>query len=129
MDGVYVADAHAFARYLIDELPKGADAIFDRAERQECRICVPSIAIAELIYVFERTKTEPRIEEMFNKIDIYPSFLIHPLDERVLKIIPHVKLKDLHDRIIVGTSIAIRADGLITKDKDIKKSRLVKTIW
>ncbi len=129
MGGFYVADAHAFARYLSDELPKGADAIFESAERQECKICVPSIAIAELIYVFERTKTEPKIGEMFNKIDLYPSFPIHPLDEKILRIIPNVKLKDLHDRIIVGTSIAIRADGLITKDQDIKRTGLVKTIW
>lgn len=129
MGGLYVADAHAFARYLTDELPKGADAIFERAERQEFKIFIPSIAIAELIYVFERTKSEPKIGEMFNKIDIYPSFLIHPLDEKILRIIPVVKLKDLHDRIIVGTSMATKADGLITKDEDIKKSGLVKTIW
>jgi len=129
MSEVYVADAHAFAGYLIDELPHKADTIFKEAERQKCEIFVPSIALAELIYVFERTESDLKIWEMFDKITLYPSFSIYPLDEGILRIIPDVKLAELHDRIIVGTSIAIKADGLITKDEEIKKSELVKTVW
>lgn len=129
MDELYVSDAHAFARYLIDELPDDVDTIFENAERQKCKIFIPSIAIAELIHVFERTRSELKIWEMFDKIDIYPSFSIHPLDEKILKIIPDVKLTELHDRIIVATSVAMKAEGLITKDTEIRKSELVKTIW
>jgi predicted nucleic acid-binding protein len=129
MSEVYVADAHAFARYLISELPGEADAIFMDAEREKCEIFIPSIAIAELIYVFERTGSELKIWEMFDKIALFPSFSIYPLDEGVLRIIPDVKLTELHDRIIVGTSIAIKADGLITRDEEIKKSGIVKTVW
>lgn len=129
MDELYVADAHAFAKYLVDELPREADSVFKGAERQKCKIFIPSIAVAELIYIFERTGSEPKIWEMFDKIDIYPGFLIYPLDENVLKIIPHLRLADLHDRIIVGTSVALKAEGLITKDEEIRKSGLVKTIW
>lgn len=126
---LYVADAHAFASYLIDELPEEANAVFKGAEREECEIFVPSIAIAELIHVFEKTGCEVKIWEMFDKMDIYPSFSICPLDERILKAIPEVKLAELHDRIIVGTSIVLKAEGMITKDREIRKSNLVKTIW
>lgn len=129
MSELYVADAHAFARYLIDELPREADVVFKGAERQKCKIFIPSIAVAELIYVFERTGSEPKIWEMFDKIDVYPGFSIYPLDEKVLKIIPDVRLAELHDRIIVGTNVTLKAEGLITKDEEIKKSGLVKTIW
>jgi predicted nucleic acid-binding protein len=125
----YVADAHAFAGYLVNKLPKKADAIFERAEQQESSILIPAIAVAELIYIFEKTGSEPKLWEMFDKIDLYPSFSIYPLDEEILKIIPDVKLKELHDRIIVATCIAVKAEGLITKDEDIRKSRLVKAIW
>lgn len=129
MNEVYVVDAHAFAGYLVDELPRRANAILKDAEEQKCEIFVPAIAMAELIYVFERTGSEHRIWEMFDKIGLYPSFSIHPLDERVLNTIPDVELTELHDRIIVGTSVVLKADGLITKDKEIKKSGLVETIW
>lgn len=129
MAELYVADAHTFARYLINELPKEADAVFEKAEREKSNIVIPAIAIAELIYVFERTRSESKIWEMFEKIDICPSFSIYSLDEKVLKIIPDVKLRELHDRIIVATYIAMKAEGLITKDEEIRKSGLVKTIW
>lgn len=125
----YVADAHAFAHYLNNQLPKKADTIFERAEQQESSILIPAIAIAELIYVFEKTRSEPKLWEMFDKIDLYPSFYIHPLNEEILKIIPDIKLKELHNRIIVATCIVVKAEGLLTKDEDIKKSKLVKTMW
>lgn len=126
---LYVADAHAFAYYLVDDLPGEANSVFEKAERQGCNIIIPSIAVAELIYAFEKTKSQPKIWEMFDKIDIYPSFSIHPLDEDILKIIPNIKLTDLHDRIIVGTCIATESEGLVTEDEEIRRSGLVKTVW
>jgi len=126
---LYIADAHAFAHYLVDDLPREADAVFEDAEKQKCNVIIPSIAIAELIYIFERTGSEPEIWEMFDKIDLYPCFSIHPLDERILKIIPDVKLAELHDRIIVATAIATGTKRLITKDEEIRKSKIVETIW
>jgi len=126
---LYVADAHAFARYLVNELPREADVVFEDAEGQKCKVIIPSIAIAELIYVFERTGSAPKIRELFDKIDLYPCFSIHPLDERILKITPDIKLTELHGRIIVATAIAIGTKKLITKDEEIRKSRIIEAIW
>lgn len=124
-----MVDALAFARYLVDDLPEEADLILEGAERQESNVIVPAVAVAELVCVFEKTGSESKIWEMFEEIDVYPSFFIHPLDEKVLKIIPEVNLPELHDRIIVATCIAVKAEGLITKDEEIRKSKLIKTIW
>ena len=85
--------------------------------------------MAELIYIFEKTGNLSKIWEMFDKIELYPSFSISPLDDRVLRIIPEIKLTELHDRIIVGTTILLKAEALITKDEEITRSRIVKTIW
>jgi predicted nucleic acid-binding protein len=126
---LYVADAHAFVRYLTNTLPEKIDRIFEMAEQEKTHILIPAIAVAEIIYIFEKTESEHKLWEMFNKIDLYPSFSIHPLDERILKIIPEISLKELHDRIIVATCILVKAKGLITKDENIRKSELVKTIW
>lgn len=129
MMGTYVADAHAFSRYLTDNLPKRADRIFKDVEEGKSKLFMPSIAIAELIYVFEKTLTEAMIREMFEKIDSYPTFSIHPLDSALLKILPEIKLREIHDRIIVGTCKQLNADGLLSKDKEIRGSGLVKAIW
>ena len=51
---VYVADAVAFFHYLLDGLPPAADEIFRMAEEGEAVIYLPTIAAAELLYLFER---------------------------------------------------------------------------
>jgi len=42
--------------------------------------------------------------------------------------VPKIKLKEMHDRIIVATAKLLNA-VLITKDEEIIKSKIVKTIW
>jgi predicted nucleic acid-binding protein len=126
---VYVADAHAFASYLADSLPNKSDRIFRDSEEEKCRIVLPSIALAELIYVFEKTNAKSKIWYMFERLDMSPSVNVHPLDEEVLKLVPDVALKELHDRIIVATCKLVNANKLITKDEEIAESGIVRTIW
>jgi len=124
-----VVDTHAFAGYLTDSLPSRPDRIFRDSESEECTIVIPSVAVAELIYVFEKTGTKSKIWDMFDRLDSSPSLNIYVLDEEVLKIVPDIELKELHDRIIVATCRLIKAKGLITKDEEITRSRIVRTIW
>lgn len=51
---VYVSDAVAFLHFLLDKLPLGADDAFRQAERGEAVLYLPTIAAAELYYLFER---------------------------------------------------------------------------
>lgn len=126
---VYVADTHALAYYLADQLPEDADSIFQRAERERCSMVIPSIAVAELIYVFEQAEGGSKIWEMFDNVEMYPSFSITPLDQEVLRTVPEVKLTELHDRIIVGTAVKLEATALITKDTEITEAKMIDTIW
>ncbi len=129
MPSDYVADTHAIAYYLADKLPSEADQIFKRAEEGLHKIYVPSISIAELIYIFEKTKTTHRIWDMFERLDLTPNLIIYPLDVKVLRKLPDIKLAELHDRIVVATCLTSGADTVLTKDKEIKSSKLVKTTW
>jgi len=128
-DSAYVIDSHILGAYLLDELPERSDQIFEDAENEKATLIIPSIVIAELIYVYEKAKITSKIWEMFEKLDAYPSFTIHPLDEPLLKIIPDIKLPELHDRIIIATCIYTKAKALITKDQQITSSKLVHTIY
>jgi len=128
-DSTYVVDSHVLGAYLLDELPKRSDQIFKEAEHEKATLIIPSIVVAELIYVFEKAKFTSKIWEMFEKLDAYPSFTINPLDESLLKIIPDIKLEELHDRITVATCIYTKAKALITKDQQIRSSKLVQTIY
>lgn len=127
-NAAYVADSHILGAYLLDELPERSDRIFEEVENEMATLIIPSIVIAELIYVYEKAQLASKIWEMFEKLDAYPSFTIHPLDEPLLKMIPDIKLAELHDRIIVATCIITKAKALITKDQEIRSSNLVPTI-
>jgi len=125
----YVADAHVLGAYLLDSLPDESDRIFTEAEHERAIVVIPSIAVAELIYVYEKAELAPKIWEMFEMFDSYPCFAIQPLDEPILKIVPEIELKELHDRIIVATCRHIGAKALLTKDQEIRNSKLVETIY
>ncbi len=125
----YVVDSHILGAYLLDELPHRSDRIFKEAEHDNAVLIIPSIVIAELIHVYEKAKLASRIWEIFNRLDTYPSFTIHPLDLPLLKMIPEIKLTELHDRIIVATCMYTKAKALITKDREIRSSKIVQTIY
>ena len=62
-------------------------------------------------------------EELLAKLEVSRNFIPVSFNFRVLRLLPEVKLKDLHDRIIVATA------KLITKDRSIRDSGIVETIW
>jgi len=66
------------------------------------------------------------------KFRISSNFTPISLNLEIVKMLPEIKLPELHDRIIVATAKVLGAK-LITKDKDIDKdiveSRLAETIW
>jgi predicted nucleic acid-binding protein len=66
---------------------------------------------------------------MFERLDMSPSINVHPFDEEVLKLVPDTLLKELHDRIIVATCTFVKATKLITKDEEIARSGIVRTLW
>ena len=47
----------------------------------------------------------------------------------MLRELEGVKLRELHDRIIVATARVTKAEALITKDREIIGSGVVKTLW
>jgi len=125
----YVADAVAFLYYLLDKLPSAADRVFRAAERGEVLIYLPTIAAAELYYLFERKNWTNKWRELLARIQDLPGFALYPFDEEVLQVLETVSLREIHNKIIVATAKVLKAEALITKDKAIIKSKEVPTIW
>jgi predicted nucleic acid-binding protein len=92
-------------------------------------VLVPTIVLAELLYVAQKKKISLGIEEVLKRIVKGGNFVIVPFDfpicERVMKL-PHDL--ELHDRIIVATA-RIYAAKVLTKDEKITKSGVVEVIW
>jgi PIN domain nuclease of toxin-antitoxin system len=124
----YVADTHAWVFYLLNKLPKKVNNIFLSVEKGNDIMFISTISLAECVYLVETGKIALDYKELFNKFEISNNFIPVSLNLEIVKMLPEIKLPELHDRVIVATAKILGAK-LITKDKDIVESRLVETIW
>jgi len=124
----YVADTHAWVFYLLDRLPEGANGAFLQAELGRVVVFVPTIALAESVYLVEKGKIALDVSELFSKLRIGGNFIPASLTLEVVERIPAIPLTEIHDRIIVATAQALEAK-VLTKDEHIVGCDIVETIW
>lgn len=127
----YVTDTHSFIWYLTDDqrLSHRAYAIFEACDRGEEIIVIPTIVLAEMIHICEKKRVNVEFKSILEKMS--SSLNYQPLSltmEITLKIIDLAQIPDIHDRVIIATTSMINGT-LITKDKKIRESNLVKTLW
>lgn len=128
---LFVTDTHSFLWYLSqeDKLGKNALNVFEEAEKGNATILVPTIVLAEAFHVCTVKGIAPKFSKLLEKIEVGRNFTSVPLDFNVIKQIQKLdKVKELHDKIIVATAQLLDAK-LITKDKEITKSKYVEVIW
>ncbi len=127
----YVTDSHPlFWLFTNDKkLTKIAQEIFDKAEKGDVVIIIPSIALLELMYILEKKNLENKFKEIIKKLREIDGYVIYPLDLEVIREVSEISnIKELHDRIIVATAKLLNCP-LITKDENITKSKQVECIW
>jgi len=125
---LYVTDTHAFIWYLLDNLPKKVDDIFKSVEKGESTIFVPTIVLVESLHLVENKKIDLNFDDLLKKIEMSKNFVPTSFNFQIMKILPELGIKELHDRIIIATAKILNAK-LIIKDKEIKKAGIVETVW
>jgi PIN domain nuclease of toxin-antitoxin system len=90
-------------------------------------------SLVDLWYVTQTTKatTEADLGELREKMSASPELSLHPVDEDVADTttaIPRDVLADPWDRFIVATTKVLELP-LVTRDRAIRDSGLVSTIW
>ncbi|RLA83361.1 MAG: hypothetical protein DRG31_06275 [Deltaproteobacteria bacterium] len=98
------------------------------AENGESIIFIPTIVLAECLYLVENGKIELSFNDLIKKLEISNNFVPTSFNFQILKLLPKIELKELHDRVIVATAKLLNAK-LITKDKEIIDSGIVEVIW
>ncbi|MCP8313705.1 MAG: PIN domain-containing protein [archaeon] len=127
----FITDTHAFIWHLTQDprLGKKAVEIFDKSERGEIIVIIPTIVLAECLYLAEKYKIALKFTRIVKKIRIATNYMTYPLSlDVVIEAQKLKKLREIHDRIIVATAKLMDA-SLITKDKSIQESRYVEVIW
>ena len=126
----YVTDTHSLLWYFTDDqrLSQKALKSFESTVK-EGQIIVPTVVLAEMLFIAKKGRIPLGFTATVAKIETLANFEIAPLDLDVLKIAEGIDVPlEMHDKLIVAT--AIRYDAcLITRDEQITKSKVVKTIW
>ena len=127
----FVTDTHALLWWFTNSSKIGpkASEIFEKCERGENVIFIPSIVIAEALSIFEKKRVSFDFKKLFKKIYESENFVLIALDYGILQ--KMVDLKDifeLHDKIIVSTAKYLNFP-IITKDKVLQDIPYIKTVW
>jgi len=127
----YVADAHALVWHMANDkrLGKKAKSILTQADTALVLVYVPTIVLAEVMYLAERGRINVAFSDVLTSVRDNPGYLIYPFDEVVLERASEAKdISELFDRIIVATAILTGA-MVITKDEAITAAQVVETVW
>ena len=127
----FVADTHALLWWFTDspKISPTVSKIFERCERGEIIIYIPSIVLAEALSVFEKKRIDFDFKKLFRMLQEAENFIVTPLDLPILqKMIDVKEVTELHDKIIVSTAKFLKVP-LLTKDKILHNISSIKTIW
>ncbi len=127
----FVTDTQALLWHFIDspKLSRKAKDIFNKCEKGECIIFIPSIVIAECLSIFDKKKVNFDFQTLFNKIRKSENYSIIPLGHEILLLMIETKeVSELHDKIIAATTKLLGLP-LITKDTHLRSLKNISTVW
>ena len=126
----YVTDTHSIVWYFTDDprLSHRALEVFEKTIKEGV-IIIPTVVLAEIMYIAGKGKITLTFDQTLQKIDSYENFIIAALDLQILKVAEKIKLDlEMHDKLIAATALYYNA-SLITRDPLITKSGACTTIW
>jgi len=132
---LYVADAVAMLRYLVDALPSNADTVFGRAEQGIDVVRAPDVQLAEVVYQVTRgsvvagVKLRGTPREALRGLVANGPIDVAPIGEHELTV--YASLADSYsmpDGLLVAAHRALDTDGVVSNDRALASAD-VRTIW
>lgn len=127
----FMADTHSllWAFHKPKKLGEQARIAFDEISAGKSKLLIPTIVLAELIFTVENKPIQADLNKIISAIQKSPNVKFAPFDYNSALLLKDLTaIPEMHDRIIVAAAIEYQA-VLITFDRSITQSGLVKTIW
>ncbi len=126
----YLADTVAIVRHFaaVGKIGRTAKLILQGADSGKNTILISIISIVEILYLSERNKIPLDFEDVRRKLLPLDNFRIVDLDFDIVETAKTVQGLELHDRLIVSTSLSLNVP-ILTSDQIIKDSGQVDVIW
>ena len=107
----------------------GAKSVFDSAESGSAIIYVPSLVLAEMLYLSEKGRITATLRDAADYMSRHSHCKDYPLDLAVVQAAAQISdVRELHDRLIAGVARLLSLQ-LITNDLSIQASSFVRTLW
>jgi PIN domain nuclease of toxin-antitoxin system len=126
----HVTDTHSIVWYFTDD-PRLSRRVLEVFEKtiKEGVIIIPTVVLAEIMYIEGKGKITLTFDETLQKIDSYENFIVAALDLEILKVAEKIRVDlEMHDKLNAATALYYDA-SLITRDPLITKSGACATIW
>jgi len=126
----YVTDTHSIIWYFTDD-PRLSQHALEAFEKtiQEGVIIIPSVVLAEIMYIAGKGKITLTFDQTLQRIDSYENFIVAALDLDILKLADKIKAElEMHDKLILATALYHNA-SLITRDPLIRDSGVCPIVW
>ena len=126
----YVTDTHSLVWYFLEDSRLSVNALqaID-GTLSNGEIIVPTVVLAEIMFISRKGRIPISFQETVERIEKYENFTIVSLDMDILVAADGLETElEMHDKLIVATAIIHRA-SLITRDTQIRNSRIVRTVW
>ena len=126
----YVTDTHSIVWYFTEDsrLSESALKAFE-GTLTEGLIIVPSVVLAEIMFISKKGRITLTFAESLRKIEEYENIQIASLDVEILRIADKIGVEmEMHDKLIVATALHLGAT-LITRDRFIRETGLCPTLW
>ena len=128
---IHVVDTHALTRYFEDLGLLGESG---RAVMTDplSTLVVSTITMAEARWMIQKRRARVDWDDLLTFLEADGRFTVAPLTLDIVRVVPEAL--EMHDGIIVATALVVRDSmreevRLITRDKDIRDSGLVETVW
>jgi PIN domain nuclease of toxin-antitoxin system len=130
-----VLDTHALVWFLVGSPKLGSNA---RAilEDPDAHLYLPLIALAEACWLVEkgRAPTIPSVHALLVAVDADKRVVLVPFDREILdRSLTLTALPELHDRLIVATTLSLATSGasvvLLTRDASITALGSLPIVW
>jgi len=128
---ILLSDTVALIWYLRRHRKLGRQArqLFEGADAAHHTVYISVITLMEMLHVIERRELKMRLDDVIERINSSPGYVILPLDEEIVRIASNVgDVPELHDRMLVATAKLFQVP-ILTNDPIISASRHATAIW
>ncbi|MGA3213427.1 MAG: type II toxin-antitoxin system VapC family toxin [Terriglobales bacterium] len=126
-------DTHVVAWIAMDrlKLSKRAQAAIDDSRRQGGGLAIAGISLFELAHLVQRKRIEVDVSVEAFLQEVESRFVVIPMDAVIAARSVHFPAAYPNDPIdrIIGATALIQGLPLVTADRRIRESKVLKTIW